>query len=103
MYSLQIFNNLIGTFYIMSYAASSSNNDHGSGYRLKFKKLEFLKLLEIAEPRIIYRVANFYYFNFDGFTMYCDQVNELDMSRFKIIRAIEFSNIQWSKTKNYDD
>jgi hypothetical protein len=74
---------------------NSSLSDSGS-YRVKFDRENFLELVQIARPKIIYRRKNMYFFAFDGFVMYCDQCDGKDFSE-RIIDAIEFSNIQWSK------
>ena len=67
-----------------------------SCYRVKFNRKEFLELVDIARPRIIYRRKNMYFFAFDGFVMYCDQCESNDFTA-RIIDAIEFSNFQWQK------
>ena len=67
-----------------------------SCYRVKFNRKEFLELVDIARPRIIYRRKNMYFFAFDGFVMYCDQCDSNDFTA-RIIDAIEFSNFQWQK------
>jgi len=43
---------------------------HTSSYRVKFKRKEFLELVEIAKPRIIYHRKRMHFFAFDGFVMY---------------------------------
>jgi hypothetical protein len=79
----------------VSFAAASAASD-ASSYRVKFDRKEFLELVRVARPKLIYRRKNMYFFAFDGFVMYCDQCEEHDFSE-KIIDAIEFSNYQWSK------
>jgi hypothetical protein len=37
-----------------------------------------------------------YFFAYDGFVMYCDQIQPSDIS-MRVIDTIEFSNYQWSK------
>ena len=69
---------------------------NASCYRVKFNKKEFLELVDMAKPRIIYRRKNMYFFAYDGFVMYCDQCSEEDFS-VRILDAIEFSNYQWAK------
>jgi hypothetical protein len=69
---------------------------HASSYRLKFKKDEFLELVEIAGPSIIYRRGKNYFFAYDGFVMYCQQCTDNDFPSQKVIEAIEFSNGVWS-------
>jgi len=51
-------------------AATVAAMDNASSYRVKFAKNEFLQLVDIARPRIIYRRKNVYFFAFDGFVMY---------------------------------
>ncbi len=76
-------------------AAASADNS-ASSYRVKFDKANFLELVRIARPKIIYRRKNTHFFAYDGFVMYCDQCEDSDFSA-QIIEAIEFSNYQWAK------
>ena len=69
---------------------------HSSSYRLKFQRREFLRLVEIAKPRIIYHRKRMHFFAFDGFVMYTFECDDRDFSQ-PIIDAIEFSNYQWSE------
>ena len=79
-------------------AATTGASLNSSSYRIKFRRAEFLEMLNTAKPPRIYRVSNFYYFAFDGFIMYCSECKEDDLMGYPIIRAIEFSNTQWQKT-----
>ncbi len=67
-----------------------------SSYRVKFRRKEFLRLVEIAKPRIINHRRRMHFFAYDGFVMY---TFECDDSGFTppIFEAIEFSNYTWSK------
>ena len=76
-----------------STAASSYNS---SSYRVKFKREEFLELVQIAQPRIIYQRGRMHFFAYDGFVMYTFQCKDNDFSQ-KVLHAIEFSNYQWSE------
>jgi hypothetical protein len=77
-------------------AAIAENEINASSYRVKFDKQNFLELVNIAKPRIIYRRKNMHFFAYDGFVMYTDQCENSDFSQ--IIRdTIEFSNYQWAK------
>lgn len=67
-----------------------------SSYRVKFRRAEFLELVEIAKPRIIYHRGRMHFFAYDGFVMYTFQCNNEDFSQ-KVLNAIEFSNYQWSE------
>ncbi|HZW57489.1 MAG TPA: hypothetical protein VFF30_14470 [Nitrososphaerales archaeon] len=67
-----------------------------SSYRVKFAREQFLELVEIAHPKIIYRRKGTYFFAFDGFVMYCQQCKDDDFPDQKVIEAIEFSNGVWS-------
>ncbi len=77
-------------------AVASAADSSASDYRVKFDRAEFLELVDIARPRIIYRRKNMYFFAYDGFVMYCDKCEERDFTA-RIIDAIEFSNYQWAK------
>ena len=67
-----------------------------SSYRVKFRKAEFLELVEIAKPSIIYHRGRMHFFSYDGFVMYTFQCKNEDFSQ-KVLSAIEFSNYQWSE------
>ena len=69
---------------------------HTSSYRVKFRRREFLDLVEIAKPRIIYHVRRMFFFAFDGFVMYTFECEHRDFDQ-RIVEAIEFSNCHWSE------
>lgn len=77
-------------------ASSAAEASESSSYRVKFDRKNFLELVRIAKPKIIYRRKNMYFFAYDGFVMYSDQCESKDFSQH-ILDAIEFSNYQWSK------
>jgi hypothetical protein len=76
--------------------AAAAVAQHSSSYRVKFQRREFLRLVEIAKPRIIYHRKRMYFFAFDGFVMYTFECDDRDFTQ-PIIEAIEFSNYQWSE------
>ena len=80
----------------MAEAAAIAETSEASSYRVKFDRNTFKELVRIAKPKIIYRRKNMYFFAYDGFVMYCDQSESIDFSQ-RILDALEFSNIQWSK------
>lgn len=69
---------------------------HSSSYRVKFKREEFLELVEMAKPKIIYHRKRMHFFAYDGFVMYTFECEKRDFSQ-KVLDAIEFSNYQWSE------
>jgi hypothetical protein len=69
---------------------------HTSSYRVKFRRNEFLELVEISKPKIIYHRRRMHFFSYDGFVMYTFECNNNDFKQ-KIIEAIEFSNEAWSE------
>jgi len=77
-------------------AAGAAVETNASSYRVKFDRQNFLELVRIARPKIIYRRKNMYFFAYDGFVIYSDQCKGGDFSQV-ILDAIEFSNYQWSK------
>jgi len=77
-------------------AAATAAAQHSSSYRVKFRRREFLELVEIAKPRIIYHRNRMHFFAYDGFVMYTFECNDSDFSQ-KVLEAIEFSNYQWSE------
>ena len=77
-------------------AAAAAEAAHTSSYRVKFRHNEFLELVQIAQPHIIYHVRRMHFFAYDGFVMY---TLECDSSEFSqtVVQAIEFSNMAWSE------
>jgi len=69
---------------------------HTSSYRVKFRRKEFLELVDVAKPRIIYHRKRMHFFAFEGFVMYTFECDDGDFSQ-KVMEAIEFSNYQWSE------
>jgi hypothetical protein len=67
-----------------------------SSYRVKFRREEFLQLVDIARPRILYHKGRMHFFAFDGFVMYTFECSSTDFSQ-RIIEVIEFSNQPWSE------
>jgi hypothetical protein len=77
-------------------AAIAATTQNAGSYRVKFERTNFLELVSIAKPCLIYRRKNMYFFAYDGFVMYSDQCSERDFSE-RILDAIEFSNVDWTK------
>ncbi len=69
---------------------------HTSSYRVKFRRREFLELVQIAQPQLIYHTGRMHFFAYDGFVMYTFECEDHDFSQ-QVIHAIEFSNYQWSE------
>ena len=69
---------------------------HTSSYRVKFQRKEFLELVDIAKPKIIYHRRRMHFFAYDGFVMYTFECTKQDFAQ-KIINAIEFSNQAWNE------
>ena len=67
-----------------------------SSYRVKFRRDEFLRLVDVADPKIIYHRKRMYFFAFDGFVMYSFECTDDDF-RKPIMHAIEFSNMAWAE------
>lgn len=80
----------------MTEATTVAAESNASSYRVKFAREEFLELVRLARPKIIYKRKNMYFFAYDGFVMYCDQCEDKDFSE-RILEAIEFSNYMWQK------
>jgi len=77
-------------------AAAAIAAQHTSSYRVKFSREEFLELVELAKPEIIYHVRRMHFFAYDGFVMYTLECSNSDFTQ-KILEAIEFSNYAWSE------
>jgi hypothetical protein len=69
--------------------------DIASSYRVKFKKEQFLELVEIANPKTIYHRGRMH-FAYDGFVMYTFECQSTDFSQ-RVLDAMEFSNQPWSE------
>lgn len=67
-----------------------------SSYRVKFRRREFLELVEIAQPRIIYHRRRMHFFAYDGFVMYTFECQDSDFQQH-VVNAIEFSNQPWNE------
>jgi hypothetical protein len=70
--------------------------DIASSYRVKFKKEQFLELVEIANPKTIYHRSRMHFFAYDGFVMYTFECQSTDFSQ-RVLDAMEFSNQPWSE------
>jgi hypothetical protein len=75
-------------------AAAAAMN--ASSYRVKFRRREFLELVDFAKPKIIYHRRRMHFFAYDGFVMYTFECDGSDFSQ-KVLDTIEFSNYQWSE------
>ena len=62
-----------------------------SSYRVKFRREEFLRFVEIAKPRIINHRREMYFFAYDGFVIYTFECDDSGFTPL-IFAAIEFSN-----------
>jgi len=69
---------------------------HTSSYRVKFRKNEFMDLVQMAQPSVIYHVGRMHFFAHGGFVVYTLECESEDFS-IKVMSAIEFSNTQWSE------
>lgn len=77
-------------------ASAAAAANVSSSYRVKFKRREFLELVEIAKPTIIYHKKRMHFFAYDGFVMYTFECENNDFNQ-KVLEAIEFSNEPWSE------
>jgi hypothetical protein len=85
----------------MAYAggivAATAATMHTSSYRVKFRKSEFMDLVQMAQPSVIYHVRRMHFFAYDGFVMYTLECKSEDFST-KVMHAREFSNTQWRES-----
>lgn len=77
-------------------ATAAAASVTASSYRVKFRREQFLELVQIAKPSIIYHRGRMHFFAYDGFVMYTFECRDEDFSQ-KVLKAIEFSNYQWSE------
>jgi hypothetical protein len=68
---------------------------HTSSYRVKFRRNEFLELVDIAKPKIVYQTGRMHFFAHDGFVMYTFECEDSDFKQ--VLHAIEFSNQAWNE------
>ncbi len=80
----------------MTVVTGAAATQVSSSYRVKFKREQFLQLVDIARPTIIYHKGRMHFFAFDGFVMYTFECSPTDFSQ-KILDVIEFSNQPWSE------
>lgn len=76
--------------------AAAAANNISSSYRVKFRRREFLELVETAKPKIIYHRKRIHFFAHDGFVMYTFECDDSDFSQ-QVLDTIEFSNQPWSE------
>lgn len=74
-------------------AAAVAAVQHASSYRVKFQRREFLRLVEVATPRIINHRRRRHLFACVGFVMYTFDCDDSGFTQ----PTIEFSNYQWSE------
>jgi len=77
-------------------AAIAAATNVSSSYRVKFRRQEFLQLVELADPKVIYHVRRMHFFAYDGFVMYTFECQNTDFKQ-RVVDAIEFSNQPWSE------
>ena len=77
-------------------AAIAATTNVSSSYRVKFRRQEFLQLVELADPKVIYHVRRMHFFAYDGFVMYTFECQNTDFKQ-RVVDAIEFSNQPWSE------
>ena len=77
-------------------ATAAAASVTASSYRVKFRRSEFLELVQIAKPELIYHTGRMHFFAYYGFVMYTFECRREDFSQ-RLIDAIEFSNYQWSE------
>lgn len=82
----------------MAYAGgvAAASAVSSSGYRVKFRREEFLELVQVARPKLIYQRGRMHFFSHDGFVVYTFQCRDEDFSQ-RVLHALEFSNYQWSE------
>ena len=77
-------------------AAAAVAAQHTSSYRVKFRRKEFLELVALAKPSIIYQRKRMHFFAYDGFVMYTFECDDSNFTQ-KVLHAIEFSNQAWDE------
>jgi hypothetical protein len=77
-------------------AAAMRTKYVSSSYRVKFKRQQFLELVDLARPDVIYHRKRMHFFAYDGFVMYTFECENTDFTQ-KVIETIEFSSEPWSE------
>jgi hypothetical protein len=80
----------------MAETAAMAAASDTSSYRVKFKRDQFLELVSLAKPKIIYRRGKNHFFAFDGFVMYSQECEDSDFLDSKVMETIELSNYAWA-------
>lgn len=82
----------------MAYAGgvAAASAVSSSSYRVKFMRGEFLELVQIAKPGLIYQTGRMHFFSHNGFVVYTFQCRDEDFSQ-RVLHAVEFSNYQLSE------
>lgn len=75
---------------------TAASAETASSYRVKFRREEFLELVQIAKPHIVYQRGRMHFFAYDGFVMYTFECKDEDFAQ-RVLHAIEFSNYHWSE------
>ena len=70
-------------------ATAGAAAQHTNSYRVKFRRKEFLGLVEIIKPRIIYHRRRMHFFAFEGFVMHTFECKDSDFKQ-KVLHAIDF-------------
>jgi len=80
-------------------SAATASESYPSSYRLKFRREQFMELVQVARPKILYKRKNIYLFAYDGFVMYTSECSDEDFQvrGIKVLMALEFSNYPWQK------
>ena len=80
----------------ISGAVVATELSQSSSYRVKFRRDQFLELVEYSRPKAVYRRGKSYFFAFDGFVMYCQECKSEDFADQKLFETTEFSNTPWT-------
>ncbi len=80
----------------ISRAFVATEQGQSSSYRAKFRRDQFLELVEYSSTKVIYRRGKSYFFASDGFVMYCQECKPEDFASQKLFETTEFSNTPWT-------
>jgi hypothetical protein len=64
------------------------------GYRIKFQREGFIRLIVERRPQVVYKVRGVHLFQVGGFVAYCQEVSDAEIQG-NVVDAIEFSNEAW--------
>ncbi len=80
---------------VATIAAVQAATETGS-YRVKLARDEFIKLVGVARPRVVFHRRKNLFFAYAGFVVYSQECVPEDLPGVNIVEAKELSNYAWA-------